>query len=84
MQLSVRLTGLPQAVLDRYRTVATKLTTLPHYTLRDTEELLSLMRQDKKNRSGNILCVLLHQVGTPVIDLPVDENLIRQTLLSLC
>lgn len=84
MQLSVRLTGLPQAVLDRYRTVATKLTTLPHYTLRDTEELLSLMRQDKKNRSGNILCVLLHQVGTPVIDLPVDENLIRQTLLRLC
>ena len=84
MQLSVRLTGLPQTVLDRYRTVATKLTTLPHYTLRDTEELLSLMRQDKKNRSGNILCVLLHQVGTPVIDLPVDENLIRQTLLSLC
>ena len=71
-------------MLDRYRTVAAKLTAIPRYTLRDTEELLTYMRRDKKNASGHILCVLLQDIGAPVIDLQVDENEIRNTLLKLC
>lgn len=83
LYLSVRKLGLDPAILDRYRAVATKLIALPHYTLRDTEDLLTYMRQDKKNRSGNILCVLLSDIGAPVIDLPVSENEIRDALLKI-
>ena len=66
--------GLDPAILDRYRTVATKLVSLPHYTLRDTEGILSYMRQDKKNAGGEIRCVLLQELGAPVIDLAVEGD----------
>ena len=79
----VKKLGLPQACLDHYRSVATKLIELPHYTLRDTEALLSFMRQDKKNADGEIRCVLLKELGAPVIDLAVDENEIRDALLKI-
>ena len=83
LYLSVTKLGLPQACLDHYRSVATKLIELPHYTLRDTEVLLSFMRQDKKNADGKIRCVLLKELGAPVIDLAVDENEIRDALLKI-
>ena len=83
LYLSVKKLGLPLSCLDRYRSVATKLIELPHYTLRDTETLLSFMRQDKKNADGEIRCVLLKEVGAPVIDLAVDENEIRDALLKI-
>jgi glutaminyl-tRNA synthetase len=54
LYLSVKKLGLPQACLDCYRSVATKLIELPHYTLRDTETLLAFMRQDKKNADGEV------------------------------
>ena len=40
------------------------------------------MRQDKKNCDGLILCVLLQEVGAPVIDVAIDENEIRDALLK--
>jgi 3-dehydroquinate synthase len=83
LYLSVKKLGLPQACLDCYRSVATKLIELPHYTLRDTETLLAFMRQDKKNADGEIRCVLLKEPGAPVIDLAVDENEIRDALLKI-
>ncbi len=83
LYLSVKKLGLPQSCLDCYRSVATKLIELPHYTLRDTEVLLSFMRQDKKNADGEIRCVLLKELGAPVIDLAVDENEIRDALLKI-
>ena len=84
LYLSVRKLGLDPAILDRYRTVAAKLVTLPHYNLRDTEGLLTYMRQDKKNQGGDICCVLLQNLTAPVIDLPVPENEIRDALLKIC
>ena len=84
LYLSVRKLGLDPSILDRYRSVAAKLVTLPHYTLRDTECILTYMRQDKKNSDGNILCVLLQDLTAPVIDLPVPENEIRDALLKIC
>jgi 3-dehydroquinate synthase len=83
LYLSVRKLGLDPAILERYRTVATKLVSLPHYTLRDTEGILSYMRQDKKNADNEIRCVLLQELGAPVIDLAVDENEIRDALLKI-
>lgn len=83
MYLSVQKLGLPQAELDTYRSVAQKLMALPKFTLKDTETLLSFMRQDKKNSGEEIRYVLLQEVGAPVIDLTVDENEIRDALLKL-
>lgn len=83
LYLSVRKLGLDPAILDRYRAVASKLFALPHYSLRDTEGILTYMRQDKKNANGDILCVLLQDLSAPVIDLPVAENEIRDALLKL-
>ena len=83
LYLSVKKLALPQEVLDKYRATALKLTALPHYTLQDTEGLLGYMRQDKKNARGEIRCVLLQELGAPVIDLAVDENEIRDALLNI-
>ena len=83
LYLSVHKIGLDPAVLERYTSVLRTLTTIPHYTLKDTEALLSLMRLDKKNRLGTLRCVLLQQPGVPVIDVEVHENEMRQALLSI-
>ena len=83
LYLSVKKLGLPQAFLDNYRDVAGKMVALPHYSLKETEEILTYMRQDKKNAEGEIRCVLLQELGAPVIDLAVDENEIRDALLKI-
>ncbi len=83
LYLSVRKLGLPQAILDNYRNVASKMVELPHYSLKETEEILTYMRHDKKNVEGEIRCVLLQEPGAPVIDLAVDENEIRDALLKI-
>jgi 3-dehydroquinate synthase len=83
LYLSVKKLGLATEHLDRYRQVAAKLTQLPQYTLKDTEEILTYMRQDKKNAAGEIRCVLLQDIGAPVIDIAVDENEIRDSLLKI-
>lgn len=81
--LSVKKLGMPPEHLDRYRQVASKLMPLPHYTLKETEEIISYMRQDKKNAQGQIRCVLLQDLGAPVIDITVDENEVRDALLKV-
>lgn len=83
LYLSMRKLGFPQQEYERYRALVAHLSPLPHYTLRDTEPLLSYMRQDKKNAQGEIRCVLLQAVGEPVIDLAVDENELRDALLKI-
>ncbi|HUM47397.1 MAG TPA: 3-dehydroquinate synthase [Chitinophagales bacterium] len=44
------------------------------------EEVLNLMKQDKKNRDGRIQFALLQKIGEPVIGVEGDEQLIRQSL----
>lgn len=82
LYLSVQKLGLPSEHLDRYRSVASKLVKMPKHTLADTERLLEYMRQDKKNAAGEIRCVLLQDIGAPVIDLPVSEEEVRTALLK--
>lgn len=83
LYLSVQKLGLDSAVLEQYCAVASKLMKLPQYTLRDTEEILTYIRQDKKCAEGQIRCVLLQELGAPVIDLAVDENEVRDALLHI-
>lgn len=83
LYLSVQKLGFPAPLLERYREVISRLTPLPRYTLRDTEALLSFMRQDKKNSSGDICCVLLQESGAPVVGLPLSEPELRTALLKI-
>ena len=53
------------------------------FNLKDIEQILPLMRQDKKNTAGSLRCVLLQELGAPVIDVEVSDNEIRDALLRL-
>jgi len=53
------------------------------FNLKDIEQMLPLMRQDKKNTAGSLRCVLLQELGAPVIDLEVSDNEIRDALLRM-
>ncbi|MBQ0159887.1 MAG: 3-dehydroquinate synthase [Bacteroidales bacterium] len=83
LYLSVQKLGLGQEHLEYYRQVASKLVKMPQYSLADTEQILAFMRQDKKNADGEIRCVLMQELGAPVIDLPIDENELRTALLKI-
>lgn len=55
----------------------------PNFNLKDIESMLPLMRQDKKNSTGSLRCVLLQELGSPVIDVEVSDNEVRDALLRL-
>lgn len=82
LYLSVRKVGCDETLLRRYGQVVKGLLSVPRVTLRDTETILSFMRHDKKNAEETIRCVLLKEPGCPVIDVPLDEMEIRDTLLK--
>ena len=83
MYLSVRKTGLQEHIYNEYREWLTGKVSLPHYTLKEIESMLPLMHHDKKNAGGDLRCVLLQELGTPMIDVTVSDNEVRDTLLKL-
>ena len=52
-----------------------------NFTSNDIEEIIKLMRFDKKNKNGELNFVLLKEIGKPVIDQKVDTALIRKSFL---
>lgn len=84
MYLSQHKMGLQPEILHEYLATLQQMVPIPHYTLRDTEALLPLIQQDKKNANGFILCVLLKDLGVPVINVAIDDNEVRDTLLKIC
>lgn len=83
MYLSTKKTGLLDEVYLSYSKWLKANVDIPLYQLRDIEQMLVLMRQDKKNVSGAIRCVLLQELGAAVIDVEVSENEIRDAMLRL-
>lgn len=83
LYLSVMKMGLDQKVFVDYCDFAKRFLKIPHYSLVDTESILKYMRNDKKNCEGLILCVLLQDYATPVIDVAIDENEVRDALLKI-
>ena len=82
LYLSVKKLGMSEEIYDNYCRMLHYLCSFPEITLKDTEGILSYMRQDKKNADGLILCVLLQEIGAPVIDVVLDENEVRDALLK--
>ena len=44
------------------------------------DEIINLMKQDKKNRNGRVQFALLKKIGMPVIGIEADEVMIRKAL----
>ena len=82
LYLSVNKLGLSESVYGGLCKVLQRFVAVPQITLRDTERILEFMRMDKKNADGLILCVLLQEIGVPVIDVSIDENEVRDALLK--
>lgn len=88
MYLSVKKTGLPEEIYKAYsqwlkKQLVSINSHLLSFNLKEIEQMLPLMRQDKKNASGTIRCVLLQDLGAAMIDVEVSDNEIRDAMLRL-
>jgi 3-dehydroquinate synthase len=77
--IATEKTGLSNADLDG----------IVHYVLRhfgkmtslpDSETLVALTLQDKKNKGGTVRYSLVKAIGQPVWDVPVDADCVRRAL----
>ncbi len=83
MYLSMKKLGFPEGDFMAYKKTVESLIHIPQYSLSDTEVMLSYMRHDKKNINHLIHCTLLRKIGEIMIDVPLDENEIREALLTI-
>ena len=88
MYLSTKKISLQEEVYTTYshwlkEQLSTAYYPLPTFNLKDIEQMLPLMHQDKKNTAGLLRCVLLQELGAPVIDIEVSDNEIRDAFLRL-
>lgn len=88
MYLSVKKTGLSEEIYESYsqwlkKQLVSINSHLLSFNLKEIEQMFPLMRQDKKNASGTIRCVLLQDLGAAMIDVEVSDNEIRDAMLRL-
>ena len=88
MYLSVKKVALPEEIYSEYSQWLKKqlLSINSHllsFNLKEIEQMLPLMRQDKKNASSSVRCVLLQEPGAAIIDVEVSDNEIRDAMLHL-
>lgn len=84
MYLSVHKTGLDGSIYKSYSQWFRQLVPVPALTLRNIEPMLVSMHQDKKCADGQLLCVMLQDIGAAVIDVAVSDNEVRDALLHVC
>ena len=75
--------GLAEELYNSYCRWLRNLVTPLHYTLKDIEQMLPLMHQDKKSTAGVLRCVLLQDLGAAVIDVEVSDHEVRDAMLKL-
>ena len=73
--LSKELTDLPETELSDIKTTFLERYEKISFSDEDIEAILSLLRFDKKNSHGNINFVLLKNIGEPVIDIQISDEL---------
>ncbi|MEM9001097.1 MAG: 3-dehydroquinate synthase [Bacteroidota bacterium] len=76
--LSHRLTGLSKVELQEIKTTFLAVFKKVHFTKTDIENILSLLKYDKKNSYGNINFVLLQRIGKGVFDIKVKDHLFEE------
>lgn len=80
--LSVLEGGLCQEDYLEIKTVILKTFTKIDFTRKDMEEIIALLKYDKKNRAGRVNFVLLHEIGKAKTDYQVDKESIYRAFES--
>ena len=88
MYLSVKKVALPEEIYSEYfqwlkKQLLSINSHLLSFNLKEIEQMLPLMRQDKKSADGTVRCVLLKELGAAIIDVEVSDNEIRDAMLHL-
>ncbi|WP_300439765.1 3-dehydroquinate synthase [Christiangramia sp.] len=76
--LSVQLKNFPKEKLQNITRVIKNMYGKEEFSENDIEHIKKLMKFDKKNDRGNINFVLLEDIGKPVCDIVVPEEIIQQ------
>jgi 3-dehydroquinate synthase len=78
--ISMKLGFLEQRSFDEIKGLILSIYSHVEFSEQLTNELLVLIRQDKKNQANKINCTLLKEIGEACYDNYIDENLLRETL----
>lgn len=76
--LSVEICGFPKEKLEEITEIILFLYGKIDFDQQDREKIIELMKFDKKNEGGNINFVLLKDIGHPVIDCRVPNEMIHR------
>jgi len=76
--LSTQIKGFPQSKLQKISEIISDIYGNEKFSESDIKEIRNLMKFDKKNERGNINFVLLEDIGKPVYDVIVPEELIQK------
>ncbi|WP_405382136.1 3-dehydroquinate synthase [Maribacter sp. LLG6340-A2] len=76
--LSNQLLGLEQSAADDIKTTFLQRYPKIDFTTEDIDNLLELMKYDKKNSHGKVNFVLLKEIGKPVTDVEIPIELFKQ------
>lgn len=82
MYLSVKKLGLEKDIYDTYTQWIKEQVSIPHYTMKDVEHLLSILQQDKKNQDRTVTCVLLKELGVAAIDIKISDLEVFDSILN--
>lgn len=76
--LSAKTEDFPQEDLQEIKKVISEMYGIIQFTRSDQDEIIELLKFDKKNEAGKINFVLLRNIGEPVIDRQVSNELIYE------
>lgn len=82
LYISTEITGLSKEI---FRNTSKTLLTIGEkvqFTNDDISEIIKLLKHDKKNVSGQILFVLLKDLGVPVINKIIEDQLIKESFVA--
>lgn len=76
--LSNKQTGLPQEQLENISAVFSNMYDHIPFTQEDIDQVIELLKYDKKNMNGKVNFVLLKEIGIGVIDQEIPNDLIYE------
>ncbi|MCM4157398.1 3-dehydroquinate synthase [Gramella sp. AN32] len=77
--ISAKTQGFPEEKLKRISAIIKDMYQSHLFSENDIEKIQQLMKYDKKNEHGKIQFVLLKDIGEPVIDCQVSEELVKES-----
>ncbi len=76
--ISAELQSFPKKKLENITSVILDIYGKQEFSKKEIEAIIDLMKHDKKNEFGKINFVLLEDIGKPVIDCQVPNNIIEE------